>query len=79
MLYPSEDGGYTVEVPDLPVCFSEGATFEEAVRNVREAAAGHVACLREHGDPIPLPTRKFEVVVDDGGILAFVDVADRAA
>ncbi|MGE0086544.1 MAG: type II toxin-antitoxin system HicB family antitoxin [Desulfococcaceae bacterium] len=34
---PSEEGGYTVYVPGLPGCISEGDTKEEALSNIREA------------------------------------------
>ena len=34
---PSEEGGYTVYVPSLPGCISEGNTKEEALSNIREA------------------------------------------
>ena len=37
VLEPSEDGGYTVYVPSLPGCISEGDTREEALENIREA------------------------------------------
>ena len=37
ILEPSEDGGFTVIVPALPGCISEGDTREEALRNIREA------------------------------------------
>jgi predicted RNase H-like HicB family nuclease len=37
VLEPSEEGGYTVTVPALPGCISEGETREEALRNIREA------------------------------------------
>ena len=37
VLEPSEDGGFTVVVPALPGCVSEGDTREEALANVREA------------------------------------------
>ena len=36
-LEPSEEGGYTVIVPSLPGCISEGDTKEEALKNIREA------------------------------------------
>jgi predicted RNase H-like HicB family nuclease len=36
---PSDEGGYTVYVPALPGCISEGDTLEEARANVREAIA----------------------------------------
>lgn len=37
VLEPSDEGGYTVYVPALPGCISEGDTVEEAMRNIREA------------------------------------------
>jgi len=37
MLEPSEEGGYTVFVPALPGCITEGDTREEALKNIREA------------------------------------------
>ena len=37
ILEPSEEGGYTVIVPSLPGCVSEGNTRQEALRNMREA------------------------------------------
>ncbi len=39
VLEPSEDGGYTVYVPSLPGCISEGDTQEEAIANIHEAIA----------------------------------------
>jgi len=37
ILEPSEEGGYTITVPSLPGCISEGESREEAIRNIREA------------------------------------------
>ena len=37
ILEPSDEGGYTVYVPALPGCISEGDTTEEALENIREA------------------------------------------
>ncbi len=37
VLEPSDEGGFTVYVPALPGCVSEGKTREEALRNIREA------------------------------------------
>jgi len=36
-LEPSEEGRYTVIVPSLPGCISEGNTKEEAIKNIKEA------------------------------------------
>jgi len=32
-----EDGSYTIYVPSLPGCISEGKTKEEALNNIKEA------------------------------------------
>ncbi len=37
VLEPSDEGGYTVCVPSLPGCISEGDTKEEALANIKEA------------------------------------------
>ena len=37
VLEPTDEGGYTVYVPTLPGCISEGDTVDEAMRNIREA------------------------------------------
>jgi predicted RNase H-like HicB family nuclease len=37
ILEPSDEGGFTVYVPALPGCISEGETTEEALTNIREA------------------------------------------
>ena len=48
-----EEGGYTVSVPALPGCITEGDTFEEALDNVREAIQLYLETLRHLGEPIP--------------------------
>lgn len=35
---PDKSGAYTVTIPALPGCISEGETFEEALKNIQEAA-----------------------------------------
>jgi predicted RNase H-like HicB family nuclease len=37
VLEASDEGGYTVYVPSLPGCISEGETEEEALENIKEA------------------------------------------
>ena len=37
ILEPSDEGGYTVVVPVLPGCVSEGDTKQKALQNIREA------------------------------------------
>ena len=51
--YDAEAPGYSVVVPALPGCTSQGETVEEALANAKEAIALHVACMEEDGEPIP--------------------------
>ena len=37
VLQPSDEGGFTVYVPSLPGCVSEGESEQEALKNIREA------------------------------------------
>lgn len=45
---PSDEGGYTVYVPSLPGCISEGNTLDEARENIREAVTLY---LEPDGEP----------------------------
>lgn len=50
---PAEEGGYTVTVPALPGCISEGDTYEEALHNIKDAIQGYIESLQKDGLPIP--------------------------
>lgn len=47
------DGGYTVTVPSLPGCISEGDTFEQAKENIAEAITAYLESLAKDGEQIP--------------------------
>ena len=51
----ADDGSYSAYVPDLPGCVSCGDSPEEAEEMIRQAIQGHLAVMREHGDPILAP------------------------
>jgi antitoxin HicB len=51
-----DDGGYTVSVPALPGCFTEGDTVEEALENAEDAIRALLEYLQESGKPIPEET-----------------------
>lgn len=48
-----DDGGYTVTVPALPGCVTEGDSVQEALENAQEAIAGYLEALKIQGRPLP--------------------------
>jgi len=63
ILEPQEEGGFTVTVPTLPGCISEGETIEEALNNIKEAIELYIKVLKEDGKPIPQDVGE-EVLLD---------------
>lgn len=62
VLEPSDEGGYTVYVPSLPGCISEGDTKEEALKNIQEAIS---LFLEPVEDDLILPpnSEQFEIAI----------------
>lgn len=83
MLFPvaidrgDENHAHSVDVPDLPGCFSAGDTWDEALANAREAIEGHLEVLSDGLEPIP-EAGTVEKYVDHpdyaGKVWALVDV-----
>lgn len=52
VLEHEETGGFSVSVPDLPGCVSQGETEDEALANIHEAIEGYVDGLKADGLPV---------------------------
>ena len=64
ILYPDlEQGGYTVTVPALPGCVTEGETFEEAIAMAKEAIQLYIESLIADGEPIPVEHEQPQAIV----------------
>jgi predicted RNase H-like HicB family nuclease len=65
LIEPTPDGGFGAWAPDLPGCVALGDSAEDAIHEMREAVAFHLAGLREDGDTLPEPsTRSVTIEVD---------------
>jgi predicted RNase H-like HicB family nuclease len=53
--WSDEDNSFVAEVPELPGCAADGASYAEAVVNVETAISLWVETARELGRPIPAP------------------------
>lgn len=58
-----EEGGYTVRVPALPGCYTQGDTLEAAIANAREAIAAYIADVVACGEPVLEETGPTQAVV----------------
>jgi len=48
-----EDGGYHVFCPVLPGCHTQGETYDEATKNIKQAVKLYLESLKAHHEPIP--------------------------
>ncbi len=76
LLYPAifipfsdNTGGYTVEVPDLPGCVSEGRNLIEAIEMGTDAASGWILDELEDGRTIPAASDNTSLDVPDGAFI----------
>ena len=53
VLEPQDEGGYTVYVPALPGCVSQGETSDEAMANIKEAIEVYRESLKARGISLP--------------------------
>jgi predicted RNase H-like HicB family nuclease len=56
VIHKDKDSDYSVTIPDLPGCFSAGATIEEAINMAQEAAECHIEGMLIDSEPIPTPS-----------------------
>jgi predicted RNase H-like HicB family nuclease len=54
-LEAAPEGGYFIEIEDLPGCYSQGETVEEAVEMIEEARRLWIEVAYEDSQDIPLP------------------------
>ena len=62
ILEPNQEGGFTVLVPALPGCISEGSTREEALKNMREAIELYLEAV-ENDLALQSEAERLEIVV----------------
>jgi predicted RNase H-like HicB family nuclease len=78
VIHKDRKSDYGVTVPDLPGCFSAGATMDQALAMAREAIELHIEGLVEENLPIPDPSpidRHRSNADYVGGVWAMVEAA----
>lgn len=66
ILHPdAEEGGYTVTVPALPGCTTQGETLEEAIAMAKDAIRLYIDTLIADGAPVPEEHEHPQAIVID--------------
>jgi predicted RNase H-like HicB family nuclease len=55
LYWSDEDQAFIAEVPELPGCTADGATYQEAVANAEVVIQEWIQTARELGRPVPAP------------------------
>jgi predicted RNase H-like HicB family nuclease len=55
LYWSNADESFIAEVPKLPGCVADGATYQEAVQNAEIIIQEWIETAQELGDPIPEP------------------------
>jgi len=59
-----DEDGYYAHVPALQGCYAQGDTFEEALKNIKDAAKLHLDEITESGQEIPKSGQIFLTILD---------------
>lgn len=55
IFYPSPEGGYAAEIPDLPGCITQGETLQECAEMIEDAKRCWIDDALDRGEPVPEP------------------------
>jgi predicted RNase H-like HicB family nuclease len=72
LIYPAiftaceEKEGYTVEVPDLPGCVTEGDSLSDAIEMGTNAAGGWILTELEEGRSYPKASEQTDIIIPEG-------------
>jgi len=66
---------YTVEIPDIPGCITEGESIPEAISMAREALAGCILVMKQAKEEIPAPSNYNDVETSsEEEFVTFIDM-----
>lgn len=80
LVYPAvfepweNESGFTVTVPDLPGCVTEGDNLADAISMAQDAASGWVLDELEDGKPAPKATAIRDIHIDGNAFISLLSL-----
>lgn len=69
---PAEEGGYLVDFPDIPGCFTDGDDMADAIYYAEDVLPLMLLDYEDDNKPVPTPTPINELTVPDGGFTSMI-------
>ena len=70
-----EDDGISVYYPDLDGCTTFGIDEQQAFHNAKEALTLHLYGMEKDNDPIPMPSRIKDIILDENEQAILLEVS----
>ena len=71
--YLENDGKYSVDVPDLLGCVTQGVNLAEAIEMAVDAASGWILNTLENGEKLPEASNLEDIILEyDNGIKSYI-------
>lgn len=77
--YKEDDGGYSVDVPDLLGCCTQGENLEEAILQAEDAALGWLLTATEEGEKLPEPSNIRDIKLENSNGFVSLLLLDLSA
>ncbi|WP_302359357.1 type II toxin-antitoxin system HicB family antitoxin [Mitsuokella multacida] len=78
VFHPEENGGYSVDFPDLLGCVTEGDTFSEVVDMAEDALGIYLYSLKEDGEPYPKPSKPAGIKAEGRDFVSLIEYDEAA-
>lgn len=72
VVFHPEETGYSVSVPDIEGCFSQGDTMNEAVYQIQDAIGLMLEDCFKNGAPLPAASEPNQIELEPGEFVAMV-------
>lgn len=78
VVFHPEDVGFSVSVPDIDGCFTQGDTMAEAVAMAQDAMGLMLEDYFKSGQPLPAPSLPGDIPLEPGDFVTMVEFDEAA-